>query len=43
LAFEKALKMLIETEKTKTQIVQDTKEALLSDFKSATKKNSTDS
>ena len=43
LLFEKALKLLIETEKTKTQIVQDTKEALLSDFKTATKKNFTDS
>jgi sugar-specific transcriptional regulator TrmB len=43
LVFEKALKLLIETEKTKNQILQDTKEALLSDFKTATKKNSTDS
>jgi sugar-specific transcriptional regulator TrmB len=43
LAFEKALKLLIDTEKTKNQILQDTKEALLSDFKTATKKNSTDS
>jgi sugar-specific transcriptional regulator TrmB len=39
LIFEKALKLLIETEKTKTQILQDTKEALLSDFKIATKRN----
>ena len=31
LAFEKALELLIETEKTETQILQDTKEALLSD------------
>ena len=43
LVFEKALKLLIETEKTKTQILQETKEALLSDFKTATEKNSTDS
>ena len=43
LLFEKALKLLIETEKTKTQIMQDTKEALLSDFKTATKKNSINS
>jgi sugar-specific transcriptional regulator TrmB len=43
LAFEKALKLLIETEKTKNQILQDTKEALLSDFKTATKKNSANS
>jgi sugar-specific transcriptional regulator TrmB len=43
LLFEKALELLIETEKTKNQILQDTKEALLSDFKTATKKNSTDS
>jgi sugar-specific transcriptional regulator TrmB len=43
LAFEKALELLIETEKTKTQILQDTKEVILSDFKTATKKNSTDS
>ena len=43
LLFEKALKLLIETEKTKTQILQETKEALLSDFKTATKKNSTNS
>jgi predicted transcriptional regulator len=43
LLFEEALKLLIETEKTKTQILQETKEALLSDFKIAIKKNSTDS
>ena len=43
LLFEKALKLLIDTEKTKNQILQETKEALLSDFKTATKKNSTDS
>jgi sugar-specific transcriptional regulator TrmB len=43
LLFEEALKLLIETEKTKTQILQETKEALLSDFKTAIKKNSTDS
>ena len=43
LLFEQALKLLIETEKTKTQILRDTKEVLLSDFKTATKKNSTDS
>ena len=41
LFFEEALKLLIETEKTKTQILQDTKEALLSDFKTAIKRNST--
>jgi sugar-specific transcriptional regulator TrmB len=43
LLFEKALKLLIDTEKTKNQILQDTKEVLLSDFKTATKKNSADS
>jgi sugar-specific transcriptional regulator TrmB len=43
LCFEKALKLLIENEKTKTQILQDTKEVLLSDFKTATKKNSANS
>jgi sugar-specific transcriptional regulator TrmB len=43
LVFEKALKLLIENEKTKNQILQDTKEALLLDFKTAIKKNSTDS
>ena len=43
LFFEEALKLLIETEKTKTQILQETKEALLSDFKTAIKKNSADS
>jgi sugar-specific transcriptional regulator TrmB len=43
LRFEKALKLLIQTEKTKTQILQQTKEAVLSDLKTATEKNAKNS
>ena len=40
LPFEKALELLIKTEKAKTQILQETKKDLLSDWKtSARKKN----
>jgi sugar-specific transcriptional regulator TrmB len=38
LAFEKALKMLIETEKEKTEILQETKKSILQDWKTSTKK-----
>lgn len=35
LPFEKALELLIKTEKAKTQIIQETKESLLSDWKTS--------
>jgi hypothetical protein len=38
LLFEKALELLIEAEKTQAQILQETKETLLSDWKTTTKK-----
>jgi len=36
LPFEKALELLIKTEKAKTQILQETKKTLLSDWKTST-------
>ena len=41
LLFEKALELLIETEKEKTEILQETKKTLLQDWKTSTRKNST--
>ena len=38
LLFEKALELLIETEKVKTEILQETKKALLRDWKTSTRK-----
>jgi sugar-specific transcriptional regulator TrmB len=38
LPFEKALELLIKTEKAKTQILTETKESLLSDWKTSTNK-----
>jgi sugar-specific transcriptional regulator TrmB len=40
LLFEKALELLIETEKEKTEILQETKKSLLSDWKTSTSNNS---
>jgi sugar-specific transcriptional regulator TrmB len=40
LLFEKALELLIETEKERTEILQETKKTLLQDWKTSTKKNS---
>jgi sugar-specific transcriptional regulator TrmB len=40
LLFEKALELLIETEKEKNEILQETKKSLLSDWKTSTSKNS---
>ena len=41
LLFEKALELLIETEKEKTEILKETKKNLLQDWKTSTRKNST--
>ena len=41
LLFEKALELLIETEREKTEILQETKRTLLQDWKTSTRKNST--
>jgi hypothetical protein len=38
LAFEKALKLLIETEKERTEILQETKKSILQDWKTSTRK-----
>ena len=38
LLFEKALELLIEAEKEKTEILQETKKALLQDWKTSTRK-----
>jgi len=38
LLFEKALELLIETEKEKTEILQETKKSILQDLKTSTKK-----
>jgi sugar-specific transcriptional regulator TrmB len=38
LLFEKALELLIETEKEKTEILQETKKSILQDWKTSTKK-----
>jgi sugar-specific transcriptional regulator TrmB len=38
LLFEKALELLIETEKEKTEILQETKKAILQDWKTSTRK-----
>ncbi len=40
LLFEKALELLIETEKEKAEILKDTKRTLLQDWKASTGKNS---
>jgi sugar-specific transcriptional regulator TrmB len=40
LLFEKALELLIETEKEKTEILQETKKSILQDWKTSTRKNS---
>jgi sugar-specific transcriptional regulator TrmB len=40
LLFEKGLKLLIETEKEKTEILQETKKSILQDWKTSTSKNS---
>ena len=40
LLFEKALELLIETEKEKTEILQETKKNLLQEWKTSTRKNS---
>jgi hypothetical protein len=38
--FEKALELLIETEKEKTEILKETKKTLLRDWKTSIRKNS---
>jgi sugar-specific transcriptional regulator TrmB len=40
LLFEKALELLIETEKEKTEILKETKKTLLQDWKTSTRENS---